>query len=82
MYVEKYIGVSLLMSDYVVRGRSFRTAIDYQAALRDEKRIAVVIKKYESADLAGKEHIIDVLNKGEIKFETLVGEDFIYESNH
>ena len=79
MYVEKYIGVSLLMSDYIVRGRSFRTAIDYQAALRDEKRIAVVIKKYENADLAGKEHIIDVLNKGEIKFETLVGEDFIFE---
>lgn len=79
MYVEIYIGVSLSMNDYTVRGRSFRTGPDYQAALRDEKRITVVMRKYESADLAGKEHIIDVLNKGEIKFETLVGEDFIFE---
>ena len=79
MYVEFYSGVNLSMSDYTVRGRSFRTGQDYQAALRDEKRISVVMKKYESADLAGKEHIINVLNNGEIKFETLVGEDFIFE---
>ena len=67
------------MGDYTVRGRSFRTGPDYQAALRDERRIGVVMKKYENADLAGKEHIIDVLVKGEIKFETLVGDDFIFE---
>lgn len=67
------------MSDYTVRGRSFRTAQDYQAALRDERRIGVIMKKYESADLAGKEHIINVLNNGEIKFETLVGDDFVFE---
>ena len=79
MYVEFYIGVNRSMSDYIVRGRSFRTGQDYQAALRDEKRISIIIKKYENADLAGKEHIIDVLNNGEVKFETLVGEDFIFE---
>ena len=67
------------MSDYIVRGRSFRTGNDYQAALRDERRIAIIEKKYENADMSGKEHIINVLNNGEIKFETLVGEDFIYE---
>ncbi len=67
------------MSDYTVRGRSFRAGPDYQAALRDEKKISVVMKKYESADTAGKEHIMKVLKKGEIKFETLVGEDFLYE---
>ena len=67
------------MSDYIVRGRSFRTGNDYQAALRDERRIAIIEKKYENADMPGKEHIINVLNNGEIKFETLVGEDFIYE---
>ena len=39
----------------------------------------VIIKKYDSSDLKGKEHIINVLNRGEIKFETLVGEDFIFE---
>ena len=67
------------MNDYNVRGRSFRTGSDYQAALRDEKKIEVIIKKYDNADLKGKEHIINVLNRGEIKFETLVGEDFIFE---
>ncbi len=67
------------MDDYTVRGRSFRNGSDYQAALRDEKKISVIIKKYESADAAGKEHIMNVLRKGDIKFETLVGEDFIYE---
>ena len=67
------------MNDYNVRGRSFRTSSDYQAALRDEKKIEVILKKYDSADWKGKEHIINVLNRGEIKFETLVGEDFIFE---
>lgn len=67
------------MSDYIVRGRSFRTGSDYQAALRDEKKIDAILKKYNAADLKGKEHIINVLNRGEIKFETLVGEDFAYE---
>ena len=67
------------MNDYNVRGRSFRTGSDYQAALRDEKKIEVIIKKYDNANLKGKEHIINVLNRGEIKFETLVGEDFIFE---
>lgn len=67
------------MNDYKVRGRSFRTSSDYQAALRDEKKIEAIIKKYDSADWKGKEHIINVLDRGEIKFETLVGEDFIFE---
>lgn len=67
------------MNDYNVRGRSFRTASDYQAALRDEKKIEVILKKYDSFDLKGKEHIINVLNRGEIKFETLIGDDFIFE---
>ena len=79
MYVEFYSGVNMPMSDYIVRGRSFRTGQDYQAALRDERRIGIIEKKYENADLAGKEHIINVLNNGEIKFETLVGDDFIFE---
>ena len=79
VYVENYSGVSMSMSDYIVRGRSFRTGNDYQAALRDERKIAIIEKKYENADMPGKEHIINVLNNGEIKFETLVGEDFIFE---
>ena len=67
------------MNDYSVRGRNFRTGNDYQAALRDDKRIELLIKKYENADSVGKENIINVLNRGDIKFETLLGDDFIYE---
>ena len=67
------------MNDYSVRGRSFRTGNDYQAALRDEKKIELILKRYENADKNGKEHILNVLNRGELKFETLLGDDFIDE---
>jgi len=79
MYVEFIIGVNIIMSDYIVRGRSFRTGADYKAALRDQRKIDTILKKYESVDFAGKEHILNVLKREEIKFETLVGEDFLYE---
>ncbi|MBR5577863.1 MAG: hypothetical protein IKW28_02590 [Lachnospiraceae bacterium] len=67
------------MSDYKVRGRSFRTPDDYQAALRDERKIQAALKKYETTDVVGKEHIMGVLSRGELKFETLLGEDFLDE---
>ena len=67
------------MNDYSVRGRVFRTGNDYQAALRDEKRIELILKRYENADKIGKENILNVLNRGEMKFETLLGDDFLDE---
>ena len=67
------------MSDYTVRGRSFRTPSDFQAAKRDERKIQAALQKYETVDIAGKEHIIGVLKRGELKFETLLGEDFVDE---
>ena len=67
------------MSDYTVRGRSFRTPADYQAALRDNRKIQTVLEKYDSVDVVGKEHIMGVLSRGELKFETLLGEDFLDE---
>ena len=67
------------MNDYIVRGRVFRTGVDYQAALRDEKRIELILKRYENADKAGKENIVNVLNRGDVKFETLLGDDFLDE---
>ncbi|MBR5597002.1 MAG: class B sortase [Lachnospiraceae bacterium] len=67
------------MNDYIVNGRSFRTAEEYKAALRDEKKIEIITKKYENADKDGKEHIINVIKKGDVTFETLMGEDFFYE---
>ena len=65
--------------DYTVRGRSFRTAADYQAALRDQQKIKTILEKYEKADLEGKEQLINILTSKRIKFETLVGDDFIEE---
>ena len=38
------------MNDYSVRGRVFRTGNDYQAALRDEKKIELILKRYENAE--------------------------------
>ena len=67
------------MNDYSVRGRIFRTGNDYQAALRDEKKIELILKRYENADKNGKENILNVLNRGEVKFETLLGDDFLDE---
>lgn len=67
------------MSDYRVRGRVFRTQSDFQAAVRDQNKIERIQLRYEEADLSGKEHILNVLRKGDIKFETLVGSDFFEE---
>ncbi|MGN0290244.1 MAG: class B sortase [Lachnospiraceae bacterium] len=65
--------------DYSVRGRSFRTAKDYQAALRDQQKIQTVEKKYEMLDGPGRERLMEVLRQGKMKFETLLGDDFIDE---
>lgn len=67
------------MSDYTVRGRSFRTPADFQAARRDERKISAILAKYDNADFSGKEHIMGVISRGEINFETLIGEDFLDE---
>ena len=65
--------------DYVVRGRSFRTPKDYQAALRDRQKIYTIEHKYTALDKAGREKLIGLLKQGKIKFETLLGDDFLDE---
>jgi sortase B len=62
-----------------VRGRSFRTQTDYQAALRDEKKIEAFLRRYESGTAAEKEQLVRRLKEGGISFETLLGDDFIDE---
>ncbi|MGN0308876.1 MAG: class B sortase [Lachnospiraceae bacterium] len=68
--------------EYSVRGRSFRTARDYQAALRDQKKIQTIEKKYEMLDKGGRERLLEILKQGKIHFETLLGEDFLEELEH
>ncbi len=65
--------------EYSLRGRSFRTAVDYQAALRDQQKIRTVEKKYGMLDGPGRERLMEVLRQGKMKFETLLGDDFIDE---
>ncbi|MGN1314580.1 MAG: class B sortase [Lachnospiraceae bacterium] len=68
--------------EYSVRGRSFRTARDHQAALRDQKKIQTIEKKYEMLDKSGRERLLEILKQGKIHFETLLGEDFLEELEH
>ncbi len=69
----------MVSKDYSVRGRSFRTASDYQAALRDQQKIQTVEKKYGMLDRAGRENLIGIIQQGRLKFETLLGNDFLEE---
>ena len=69
----------MVSKDYSVRGRSFRTASDYQAALRDQQKIQTVEKKYGMLDRAGRENLIGIIQQGKLKFETLLGDDFLEE---
>lgn len=66
-------------NDYKVRGRSFRTARDYQAALRDQHKIITLDNKYKSLDEAKREELLKILKQGKIKFETLLGDDYLDE---
>lgn len=69
----------MVSKDYNVRGRSFRTARDYQAALSDQQKIQTIEKKYETLDRAGREQLIGALKQGKVKFKTLLGDDFLDE---
>lgn len=68
--------------ELMVAGRRFRTRADYEAALRDQKKIERI--KAET-DLENPKQIYELLNElksGSYRFETIVGRDFddeIYE---
>lgn len=68
--------------ELMVAGRRFRTRADYEAALRDQKKIERI--KTET-DLENPKQIYELLNElksGSYRFETIVGRDFddeIYE---
>lgn len=66
-------------NEYKVRGRSFRTASDYQAALRDQRKIITLEHKFRSLDKAKQEELLALIRQKKIRFETLLGEDFLEE---
>ncbi len=67
---------------HIVAGRQFRTKTDYEAALRDKKKIDKICSEY---DLKNPEAVLELYGKlkaGDYRFETMVGNDFddkIYE---
>ena len=64
------------MAERTVAGRSFRTEGDYQAALRDERRIE---KIKEQLNMDDHEQVIECsvdIQNGRYHFETMVGNDF------
>lgn len=62
-----------------VAGRQFRTRADYEAACRDEKKIEQLKQRYKLEDPDQLLELNKELQGKKYRFETMVGEDFIYE---
>ena len=62
-----------------VAGRQFRTRADYEAACRDQKKIDQLKQRYKLEDPAQLLELNKELQSGKYRFETMVGDDFIYE---
>ena len=61
---------------HIVEGRQFRTKTDYEAALRDKKKIDKIRSEY---DLQNPKAVLELAAKmkaGDYRFETMVGNDF------
>lgn len=62
-----------------VAGRQFRTRSDYEAACRDNGKIEKLKKSYHLEESSQIMELHKELRSGKYRFETMVGEDFIYE---
>ena len=62
-----------------VAGRQFRTRTDYEAACRDEKKIESLKTRYKLDNPDRVAELNKEIQTGKIHFETMVGDDFIYE---
>lgn len=72
-----------IMTDmkWIVAGRTFRTQRDYAAGCRDKKKIDQIRKKIDFKDKQAVLKLQEVLKKGNFRFETILGQDFIEEVN-
>lgn len=67
---------------HTVGGRQFRTKADYEAALRDNKKIEIIRSKVDMNDPESVLGLYAEMREGKYRFETMVGNDFddeIYE---
>lgn len=66
----------------IVSGRQFRTKADYEAAIRDKKKIDIIRSKTDLNDPKEVFRLYEQMQSGAYRFETMVGNDFddeIYE---
>lgn len=67
---------------HTVAGRQFRTKADYEAALRDKKKIDIIKGKTDMKDPKAVLELYAQMQAGKYRFETMVGNDFddeVYE---
>lgn len=72
----------MVADDLTVAGRRFRTRADYEAALRDQKKIDMIKSRTDLNDSKQLLELFSELQSGAYRFETAVGNDFddaIYE---
>lgn len=62
-----------------VAGRQFRTRSDYEAACRDNGKIEKLKQRYNLENSNQLMELHKELQSGKYRFETMVGDDFIYE---
>ena len=70
------------MEGFEVAGRKFRTVADYNAALRDQKKIQQIKKQIHLEQPGEVITLYQEMQSGKYRFETMVGNDFddeIYE---
>ncbi len=60
----------------MVAGRQFRTKTDYEAALRDQKKIEIIKSKVNLQNPIEVLHLYEEMQTGTYRFETMVGNDF------
>lgn len=63
-----------------VLGRQFRTQADYEAALKDAAYIETIKKKYDFTTVTGKKMLLEDLKAGKYRFRTILGDDFLEET--
>lgn len=61
---------------YIVEGRQFRTAVDYNLAKKDLKIIEAVRTKVDLHDARQVEQVLRSLRTGKYRFHTILGRDF------
>ena len=67
------------METFEIRGRQFRTKSDYACGWRDNRKIEELEQKLDKTNLESVTALRHELEDGKIRFETLLGEDFLDE---